>query len=667
MGTAKADIETLREKIRHHDYLYYVLDRPTISDKEYDDFYKRLKELEAAHPELITPDSPTQRVSGTPIKIFGQIKHRLPMLSLDNTYSEEEIRAWGERVQKLLERQRPTYVLNPKIDGLSLELIYEQGRLTKASTRGDGLTGEDVTANARTIKAIPLRLNGNIPPYVEVRGEVYMTTTDFRKMNDQLRESGEEPFANPRNAAAGSLRQKDATVTAGRPLKFFAHSLGQSDWKDLKQYSDFMIRCESIGIPVAKPFEQVSDIDAVISLCEKWKTAREKWPFETDGVVIRVDDLKQQALLGTTAKSPRWAIAFKYPAKQAITKLLDVVHSVGRTGVITPTASLEPVECGGVVISNASLHNYDEIERLGVKIGDTVTIERAGEVIPKVISVLTAKRTGDEKSIKTPTQCPACNSPLTKLKNEVAVRCVNPNCPAQLERSILHFVSRDAMDIEGMGEAVVQQLVRHKGLSSVADIYALKKEDFLELELFADKRAENLVAAIERSKKQSLDRFIYGLGIPNIGEKAGHVLAEHFGSIDALSAASLDELTRVPDVGPVGAASIQDFFKKPAVKQTLRYLKKAGLDPKAETIHVPQDSVLAGKTVVFTGGFKTLSRSEAEKRVRALGGNAAGSVSKKTHYVVAGEEAGSKLDKAKELGLTILTEEAFLKLINKLS
>lgn len=661
----KTELSSLRDEIRRHDYAYYVLDKPEISDREYDQLYSRLRNLESLHPELITPDSPTQRVSGTPIATFGQVRHSVPMLSLDNTYSEEEVRDWLVRAQKILKGQPSNFVLNPKIDGLSLSIIYEKGQLVQAATRGDGTTGEDVTANARTIKAIPLRLRGKPPRRFEVRGEVYMELKDFRRMNQELSEAGEDVFVNPRNSAAGSLRQKDARITATRPLKFFAHSYADTGHTNFSHYTDFLQACEDFGIPVAKPLKTASSIDDVLKTCRRWQDDRDKLSFEIDGVVVRINDLAQQRELGYTAKSPRFAFAYKFPAKQATTKILDVVHSVGRTGVITPTAKLEPVECGGVVISNATLHNYDEVKRLDVRIGDIVLIERAGEVIPKVVSVILGKRTGNETVVKPPLNCPACGSALQRLKEEVAIRCLNPNCAVQIERNILHFASRDAMDIEGMGEAVVHQLVEKPGIKDVADIFSIKKDHLLQLELFADKRAENLLIAIEKSKKQSLERLIYGLGIPNVGEKTAITLAEKFGSLSHLAQADDEVLQRASEIGPVIASSIRQFFSLPRVQETLGKLKKLGLDPKFIAPAGSRNSAFAGKTVVFTGEMKTLSRSDAERLVRTAGGKATGSVSAKTHYVVAGENAGSKLTKAEKLGVPVLSEGAFLTMLNK--
>lgn len=661
------EIAQLRELIRRHDHLYYVLDKPEISDQEYDRLYARLKEIEKQNPNLISSDSPTQRVSGTPVSTFQPVPHAVPMLSLDNTYSEAEVQQWVDRLIKLLPQQNLAYVMNPKIDGLSLSVIYEKGLLVKAATRGDGAIGEDVTANARTIKALPLKLSGKTPDWLEVRGEVYMDIADFKKMNAGLVSEGEDPFANPRNAAAGSLRQKDARITAKRPLKFMAHSYGGLRGLEFSRYTQFLSSCQTLGIPTAHPLVLSHSFEEVIKTAHKWEKERETWSFEVDGIVIRLDELSQHKSAGFTAKSPRWAIAYKYAARQAVTKLLDVDHSIGRTGVITPTAKLEPVECGGVIISSASLHNYDEIARLDVRIGDAVVIERAGEVIPKVISVLTDKRTGEEIKIQTPEKCPACGTKVVKPEGEVAIRCPNSDCPVQIERTILHFASRDAMDIEGMGDAVVAQLLKNKMIQSLADIYALKKDDFLKLDLFADKRAENLVEAIEKSKSQPLEKLIFGLGIPNVGEKSARVLADQFGSLDALASASEDTLTRINDVGPVVSKSILDFLKNPRVKETIKKLKTYGVDPKQAKSVVDPNSPWIGKSVVFTGELTQMSRSEAEAKVRSLGGKTSDSVSKKTSFVVVGDSPGSKFKKAQSLGVEILTEEAFLARLKKLS
>ena len=659
--------EKLREELRRHDHAYYVLDKPTISDADYDRLYRRLVDLESEHPGLATPDSPTRRVGGKPVSAFGQIRHRVAMLSLDNTYSEEEVRGWLERARKIIGDDRPVeFVVNPKIDGLSLSVVYENGVLAEASTRGDGTTGENVTLNARTIRSLPLKLKGKPFKRLEVRGEVFMHVADFRKMNEALVVEGKEPFANPRNFAAGSLRQKDPNLTAQRPLRFMVHSYGDLEGLDFHSYTEFLSACEQAGVPIAKPLTVVKTIDEALKTSLKLDEKRDKLPFEIDGAVVRINDIAQQRELGFTAKSPRWAFAYKFAAKQATTKVLNVIHSVGRTGVITPAGQLEPVQCGGVTISNVTLHNYDEVERLDLRIGDTVIIERAGEVIPKVVRVLPDKRTGQERKVARPEKCPACGTPVRRIEGEVALRCMNLNCPVQIARSVIHFASRDAMDIEGMGEAVVQQLLDGPGLKDVSDIYTLSKDDFLKLELFAEKRAENLVSAIQKSKKQPLERLIYGLGIPDVGEKTAFTLAERFKDTETLENASEDELTRASDVGPVIASSIRQFFQLPRVRETLKKLRKFGVDPtyKADP---NASAALSGKTVVFTGELSKMTREEAERLVRTMGGKATGSVSAKTDFLVAGEAAGSKLKKAQTLGVTVLTEDAFLSMIKKLS
>lgn len=663
----ESEIRQLRTDLARHDHLYYVRAQPEITDREYDRMMERLKELESLHPDLITTDSPTQRVSGTPVGEFRAVDHSSPMLSLDNTYEPEEIRAWAARIRKALGNEPVRFVLNPKIDGVSLALRYEKGALTLAATRGDGAVGEDVTRNARTIRSIPLRLQPPAPGHIEIRGEVYMEIRDFRRMNEMLKEDGKEPFANPRNAASGSLRQKDSKITARRPLRFFAHSYAYTGETTFRRYTDFLEACERIGLPVARPFATADSVDDVIKIYDRWLGGRDRLSFEVDGVVVRVDALDQQRRLGTTAKAPRWAVACKFPSRQATTVLLDVLHSVGRTGVITPAAKLEPVPCGGVVISNASLHNYDEVNRLDVRIGDTVLIERAGDVIPKVVKVIASKRTGKERPVPVPKNCPACGTPLRRLEGEVAVRCLNLSCPVQIERSILHFVSRDAMDIDGMGEAVVRQLLKNPGLGDVADIYVIRKEELLKLDLFAEKRADNLLKAIAASKERPLHKLVYGLGIRQVGEKMAFVLADRFQRLDAIVSASEDDLLRVPDVGPVAAKSIREFFSLERVRETVAKLKARGVDPQAKRVEAKGASAFTGKTFVFTGELAAMSRADAEERVRLLGAKATGSVSKKTDFVVVGDNPGSKLEKAKSLGVRVLTEDAFLRELNKVS
>lgn len=663
MMDAAKEIEKLRREIRRHDHLYYVEARPVISDAEYDALIKRLEALEAAHPRLVTPDSPTQRVGGEVTGAFPKVKHAVPMLSLDNTYSVEDLRGWHERVLKGLgSGAAPAFVVEAKVDGVGLALTYEKGRLARAATRGDGETGEDITANARTIRAIPLVLHGDAPKVLEVRGEVYITKEDFRKFNKAFQEQGEEtPFANPRNFAAGSLRQKDPALVAGRPLRFLTHSFGSVVGADYPSHHAFLDACRNLGLPVDPQTTRQKAMEGVIKRCLELQEKREKLDYEADGAVVKVDDIAHQKRLGFTFKSPRWGVAYKFPATQATTRIRDVEMSVGRTGAITPIAKLEPVPCGGVVISNASLHNFDEIQRLDARIGDKVLVQRAGEVIPKVIQVIVSERTGNEKPISVPSVCPVCGEKIAKLKEEdVVYRCVNAACPAQIERGLIHFAARDAMDIDGMGEAVVQDLLAKGKLKDLADIYTLKKQDFLELEGFKDKKADNLMKGIEASRTRSLSRFLYGLGISDVGEKAARMLARHFEKLEKIMSASAEELMTQRDVGPVMAESVVEYFAQPRVKKLMGKFKRLGIDPKeARAAHTSER--FAGKTIVFTGELSKLTRDQAEQMVREAGGNATSSVSKKTTFLVAGAAAGSKLTKAQKLGVEVIDEEEFLR------
>lgn len=658
-ASAQKEVDRLREHIRRHDHLYYVEDRPEITDAEYDKLMRRLQELEREHPDLVTPDSPTQRVGGAPSQKFKPIGHLLPMLSLDNAFTPDAIQEWDERVRKLLKGAACRYVVEAKIDGLSCALIYRNGLLEVGATRGDGETGEDVTANVKTIRAIPLRLETpDPPPLLEVRGEVYMTKKDFARMNEEETEAGREAFVNPRNTAAGALRQKDPKITASRPLRFFAHSIGQGTL-EFGAHWEYLQAMRKLGFPVTAILQRFDSIDAVIRFYETFEAKREKLAYEVDGLVVKVDDLRQQRLLGTTAKSPRWAIAFKYPAQQAATTVKRVWCSVGRTGTITPVAELEPVFVAGVTISSATLHNFDEVARLGVADGDKVLIERAGEVIPRVVKVV---EKGKGKKVSPPSQCPVCAGAVEKEEELVAYACVNPSCPAQIKRGLLHFASRDAMDIEGFGDVVVEQVVDKKLVADFAGIYALRKEDLLTLELFKDKKAENLLAQIAKSKEQPLSRLLYALGIRHVGEKTARVLAQRFPELDAVAGATEEELTAVKEIGPVVAATIRRFFDQSQVKGLLKRLKAAGVrtdEPKRETAGLP----LEGKTIVFTGEMEKMTRGQAEEKFRELGGEASNSVSKKTDFVVVGKEPGSKAEKAKKLGVKILDEAAFLKLI----
>lgn len=654
----KAEIEKLRAEIRRHDYLYYVKESPEIGDTQYDELMKRLEKLEAEHPELVTPDSPTRRVSGAVSTEFAPVRHTVPMLSLDNVYDAGELRDWHSRVLRGLPAgQRPRFIVEPKIDGLSCELVYAGGRLTTASTRGDGEVGEDVTANVRAIRAIPLTLSGKAPERVELRGEVFLTEAEFRRVNEAVQAAGREPFANARNCAAGSLRQKNPAVTASRRLRFYAHSYGVWEPSGPESHSSFIEACAGLGVPVCPVRLETEDLDEIIAFYESFRD-KHKLDFDIDGLVIKVDSHAQQKRLGYTSKSPRWAVAFKYPAQQASTVVEDALFSVGRTGTITPVALVKPTFCAGVTISNISLHNFNEVKRLDIGVGDTVLIERAGEVIPRVVKV--TDRSKRKRDIKPPKACPSCGGPVMREEEFVALYCDNPSCPAQLKRTLLHFTARSCLDIQGFGEAVVEQVTDAGKVKDIADIYALTKEDLLGLELFAEKRAENLLAQIEASKSRPLAKLINGLGIRHVGERMAEVLAQH-ADLETLAGLSPEELQRVPEVGPVVAASIAQFFSSPKTKGLLSRLKKAGLNfakdaPKA-TSHT-----LEGKTFVFTGELTKLTRDEAEELVKSLGGKASGSVSSKTSYVVAGEAAGSKLKKAKELGVPVLTEAEFLKM-----
>jgi DNA ligase (NAD+) len=657
----KNKIEQLKTKLRRHDYLYYVLSMPEISDKEYDDLLAQLKALENEHPEYLSNDSPTQRLSSGISQSFKTVKHLAGMFSLDNTYSLEELRLWDGRVRKGLGEQGSyEYVAELKIDGVSANLTYENGKLTVGATRGDGATGEDVTVNIKTIRAIPLVLLDQHPAgLVEVRGEVYMDKKDFLKVNQERLGLGEDLFANPRNATSGSLKLLDSGLVAKRRLNFFAHSQGAHQGKAADTQWEFLTKLKSWGIRVNAHSVLCSNIEEVISYCQKWQEKRDELDYEIDGIVVKLNSFKQQEELGFTAKAPRWAVAYKFPARQATTKLLAIKLNVGRTGVITPTASLEPVECSGVIISNATLHNFDEIERLGLREGDRVLIERAGDVIPKVVKVV--EQLG-KHPYKKPLKCPACQGKIVKEKEQdVAYRCINSNCPAQLERALLHFASRDALDIEGLGEAVVAQLVEIGRLKSLADIYKLKINDLLQLELFKEKKANNLLEAIKRSKQQPLARLIFALGIRHVGQKAAYTLAAEFGNLDKLMRADISVLDQIPEIGQVMAASINAYFSLAETKKLIQELKTAQVNMFQEISKV-RASGLTGKTIVFTGQLEKFSRTQVEELVRRLGGNASSSISSKTDFLVAADGAGTKFDKARKLGIKIIDEKEFLRL-----
>ena len=672
----KTEIERLRAAVRHHNYRYHVLDDPEISDAEYDTLFDRLVALENAHQELITPDSPTQRVGATPSSEFAPVVHAVPMLSLDKCATPEELGDWVRRCARLIQRETPadlveTLVLScePKIDGVAVNLVYEGGRLLSAATRGDGEVGEDITANVRTIQAIPLRLVGNrVPEVLEVRGEIYLPTRAFLDFNERARERGEKPLVNPRNGAAGSLRQLDPKVTAGRPLNIYCHGVGRVEGSTAPSSQWEMLRwVRAFGLRVNPLAERVAGLAGCQRYVDRILAERADLPYEIDGVVIKVDDLELQARLGTVTRRPRWAIAYKYPAEEANTVITGVEFQVGRTGAITPVARLEPVFVGGVTVSNATLHNMDEVERLDVRLGDTVLIRRAGDVIPQVMRVVVERRPKGARKVKLPKQCPACGADIVRADDEAVARCSGGlSCPAQRKEAIRHFASRGALDIQGLGEKIVDQLVEAGLVSTVADIYGLDAERLAGLERMGEKSAENLVAAIEASKNTTLPRFIHALGIRDVGEATAKTLARHFGSVRRLAAASEAELLQVEDVGPVVANRIRTFFDQPHNMEVIERLLAAGIDwPKVQEERAAQP--LAGETWVLTGTLDSMTRDEAKERLEALGAKVAGSVSKKTTRVVAGPGAGSKLDKAEALGVEVLGEAAFVTLLDTIT
>jgi len=663
----KKEIAELREKLRYHEYRYYVLDEPEISDAAYDRMMERLKKIEAAHPELVTPDSPTVRVGGVPRDGFQTVRHARPMLSLDNAFSYDALREWDRRVREGSGKEKIEYIAEHKFDGLSISLQYEDGVLVRAVTRGDGNTGEEVTPNAKTIRSIPLRVDASalkkakLRTDFEVRGEVMMTRKAFEALNRQQERIGGKIFVNPRNSAAGAVRVLDPTITASRKLDFFAYYLLVDGNVPFAKHSESLAALKQLRFRASNDWKLCNGIQEVIAYCEIWDAKRDKLPYEIDGVVIKVNATAIQNELGYTAKAPRWAIAFKYPARQETTVVKDILVSVGRTGVLTPVAILEPVQVGGVTVSRSTLHNMDEIERLGVQIGDTVLIERAGEVIPHVLKVL--KPGKNRKPFHMPKHCPECGSAIHHVEGEVAYRCVNAACPAKRKESILHYAGRHAMDIDGLGEKIVDQFVDKGLVKDVADLYALKEEEVAELERMAEKSAQNLLEEIEASKKNSLARLIYALGIQFVGERTGQLLAEHFSSLEELAAAKEEELEQVPEVGPKVAASIVEFFSEPSNRQLIKKLANAGVRPTTQRREVKSDK-LAGKTFVFTGTLVNRTREEAGAIVQQHGGKVSGAVSNKTNYVVVGTDPGSKYDKAKELGVTILDESEFEKLLD---
>ncbi|OUM84403.1 MAG: DNA ligase (NAD(+)) LigA [Bacillus thermozeamaize] len=656
-------INQLREEIHKHNIHYYVHDNPQISDQAYDALMQELLELEQKYPELITPDSPTQRVGAAPLSGFAKVTHRTPMLSLSNAFQEAELRDFDRRVRNLLHEPEIDYMVELKVDGLAISLRYEEGVFIQGATRGDGMVGEDITLNLRTIRSIPLRLTE--PVSLEVRGEVYLPKHEFLRLNEERESLGEPLFANPRNAAAGSVRQLDPRITAKRSLDCFIYGVGYWEGSTLSRHSQSLEELQRLGFRVNRERRLCRGIDEVLRYVQEWTGRRHELPYEIDGMVVKVDRLDWQERLGWTARSPRWAIAYKFPEEEAMTRLVEIELNVGRTGVVTPTAILEPVKLAGTTVRRASLHNEDLIREKDIRIGDVVVVKKAGDIIPEVVRSVPEKRTGEERPFRMPSHCPECRSPLVKLEGEVAWRCINPECHAHLREGLIHFASRNAMDIGGLGEKVITQLFDAGLLRSPADLYTLKEEELLKLERMGKKSVANLLAAIERSKSNPLSRLIFALGIRHVGEKAARTLAEHFGTMERLQQASEEELLALEEIGPKIAQSICSYFSQPSVQEMLEKLRAAGVNMRQPQTVQPsaEESPLAGKTVVLTGTLSSLTRQEATRLIESLGGKVSGSVSRKTDWVIYGEQAGSKLQRAQELGIPLMDEETFLKTI----
>ena len=658
-------IQGLREQINYHNHLYYVLDNPEISDAEYDQLFDELLGLEKKYPELITSDSPTQRVGATPLEEFKTVRHRLPMLSLNKATSEAEFLDFHRRVLELSKasEKRIRYTVEPKFDGLAVELVFNKGIFSLGSTRGDGVMGEDVTLNLRTIKSIPLRLIGSPnPDLIEVRGEVIMNKEDFGRMNREREKRGETLFANPRNAAAGSVRQLDPKVTTTRPLNMFAYAAGRVEGKKLTNHWDSILYLRQLGFKISQYVELCKSVEQVEEYYQKMLDLRNDLPYEIDGIVIKVNEFTLQEKLGVLSRSPRWAVAWKFPAQQEHTKIRDIIISVGRTGAITPVARLEPVRVGGVEVSRATLHNEDEIKKKDVRIGDTVVIQRAGDVIPEVVKVVESKRTGKEKMFTMPDRCPVCGSRVERPEGEAVHRCTGIACPAQIKENLAHFVSRGAMDMEGLGYKFLDQMVDKKIIQDQADLYFLKKEDLMKMDRMGDKLAENMLDAIQESRNPSLTNLIYALGIRNVGYHLAGVLAKNFKSIDNLAKQTIEDLTQVHEIGPIVAQSIYNFFHNPKNLKVLEKLKDGGVKFPAEKAKV-EETPLSGKTFVLTGGLDSFTRDEARKIIEDMGGRVSSSVSKKTDFVIAGKDPGSKYDDTVRLGIKALNEDDFKKMI----
>lgn len=663
---AEKRVQELHVQLNQLNYEYHVLDQPTASDAEYDELLRELINLEETFPQLKSPDSPTQRVGGAVLDMFEKVQHQSPMLSLGNAFGEQDLLDFDRRVRQAVGDQI-SYVCELKIDGLAVSLRYENGLFIQGATRGDGTIGEDITSNLRTIKSIPLRLNE--PVSIEARGEVFMPRKSFEALNALKTERGEELAANPRNAAAGSLRQLDPKIAASRNLDIFLYNIADVGETGVTSHSAGLDLLESLGFKTNKERRKCASIEEVISYVNEWTEQRPNLPYDIDGIVIKVDSLSQQEELGTTAKSPRWAIAYKFPAEEVVTTLKSIELSVGRTGVVTPTAILEPVRVAGTTVQRASLHNEDLIREKDIKIGDQVVVKKAGDIIPEVVNVLVERRTGEEEEFRMPTHCPECESELVRLEEEVALRCINPKCPAQIREGLIHFVSRTAMNIDGLGEKVISQLFAEQLIEDVADIYKLSFDQLIQLERMGEKSVNNLIEAIDASKTNSLEKLLFGLGIRHVGAKAAKTLAQEFETIDRLAVATAEELTAINEIGEKMAESVVAYFELEEVKELIEELKEAGvntayLGPKKVAVE-NIDHFFAGKTIVLTGKLEQLSRNEAKERIEAFGGKVAGSVSKKTDLVIAGEEAGSKLTKAEQLGIEVWNEERLVEELKK--
>lgn len=665
--TATQRVKELHDTLNKYSYEYYVMDQPSVPDSEYDRLLKELNDIEAQFPQLQTPDSPTQRVGGAVLDTFQKVRHDTPMLSLGNAFNEEDLRDFDRRVGQLVGHSAYSYVCELKIDGLAVALKYENGMFVQGATRGDGTTGEDITANLKTIHSIPLRLSK--PLTMEVRGEAFMPKQSFIALNAIRDEKGEEPFANPRNAAAGSLRQLDPRIAASRNLDIFLYGIANPGPLGIGMHSEGLDLLDTLGFKTNKERRVCETIEDVISYVKEQSEKRTQLPYEIDGIVIKVNSLDQQDELGFTAKSPRWATAFKFPAEEVVTKLVDITLSVGRTGVVTPTAILQPVRVAGTTVGRASLHNEDLIREKDIRIGDMVVVKKAGDIIPEVVSVLADRRTGEEQEFHMPDTCPECSSELVRLEEEVALRCINPQCPAQIREGLTHFVSRNAMNIDGLGEKVIAQLYREELIKDVADLYTLQKEELLQLERMGEKSVDNLLAAIDASRNNSLERLLFGLGIRHVGAKAAKTLAMEFGTMDRLKEVTEEELTAVHEIGSKMAGAVVLYFQQPEVAELIEKLEASGVNMSYEGPIRPAiaegESPFAGKTIVLTGKLNQLTRNEAKERIEVLGGSVTGSVSKKTDLVIAGEEAGSKLQKAEKLNIEVWNEQRLMDELTK--